>query len=250
MSKMITLSTVIGTGLLNGGSVLRSAGPGGEILSLVVVGLVVICVMEGISEMIQKFSVPNALVVFVRTFVDEELAHVVAFAHCFVGVEAVSVTAYEARSLKDLRQPSKIIAILVLTIYLPYTLAEGIGISWKSPWLPRSYGDPGLPQNGTETVYPAPVIVAMQVHVDSIANFFEAFIIYAAFSTSNASLYIASRILYGSAEYASHDAKWLQHFTRIWSSGVPRWCVLASALSFWWVPFSQLVHNQSTENVG
>lgn len=81
MSKMITMSTVIGTGLLNGGGVLRSAGPGGEILLLVVVSMVVICVMEGISEMIQKFSVPNALVVFVRMFVDEELAHVVAFAH-------------------------------------------------------------------------------------------------------------------------------------------------------------------------
>ncbi|KAL8626255.1 hypothetical protein Q9189_008060, partial [Teloschistes chrysophthalmus] len=62
---MITISTVIGTGLLNGGGVLRTAGPGGEILSLVVVGLIVVFIMEGISEMIQKFSVPNALVVFV-----------------------------------------------------------------------------------------------------------------------------------------------------------------------------------------
>lgn len=78
---MITISTVIGTGLLNGGGVLRTAGPGGEILSLVVVGLIVVFIMEGISEMIQKFSVPNALVVFVCTFVDEDLGHVVAFAH-------------------------------------------------------------------------------------------------------------------------------------------------------------------------
>lgn len=80
--KMITISTVVGTGLLNGGGgVLRSAGPGGEILSHATVGLFVICVMEGISEMIQKFPVPNALVVFVSTFVDEELGQVVSFAH-------------------------------------------------------------------------------------------------------------------------------------------------------------------------
>lgn len=80
--KMIAISTVVGTGLLNGGGgVLRSAGPGGEILSLVVVGLFVICVMEGISELIQKFPVPNALVFYVRSFVDEELGHVLGFAH-------------------------------------------------------------------------------------------------------------------------------------------------------------------------
>ena len=79
---MIALSTVIGTGLLNGhGGVLRTAGPGGGISSLVVVGLLVVFVMEGISEMIQIFPVANALVVFVSSFVDEDLGSVVGFAH-------------------------------------------------------------------------------------------------------------------------------------------------------------------------
>lgn len=179
----------------------------------------------------------------------------------FVGVEAVSVTAYEARSLKDLRRPSKIIPILVLAIYLPYTIAEGFGIWWKSPWLSQSLGDPVLPKNGTGTIsLSPPVIEALQVHSDGIAEavrlhsngvatFVEAFIMYSAFSTANASLYIASRILYGSADRVSHYAKWLQSFTRVWKSGVPRWCVLASALSFWWISFSQLRQNQSTDNV-
>lgn len=169
----------------------------------------------------------------------------------FVGVEIVSVTAFEARKLKDLRRPSRIIAILVLSVYLPYAFAEAVGVRWDSLRLPKPYRDPVLPQNSTGTVHlPSPVIEADQVHSDGIADFFEVFIIYAAFSTSNTSLYIASRILYGLAFQAGVGVRWLKPLDRIWESGVPRWCVAASVFSFWWIPFIQLIQNRSTETVG
>ena len=168
----------------------------------------------------------------------------------FVGVEAVSITAFEARNLGNLRRPSKVIAILVLGIYLPYAFAEAIGVKWNSPRLPELYRDPLLPQNITGKVHlPSSVVEAQNVHSGAIANFLEGFIIYAAFSTSNASLYVASRILYGSVVQAGGDSKWLKRLSREWHSGVPRWCVLISGLMFIWIPLSQLIDNRSTENV-
>ena len=79
---MITISTVIGIIIFSGdGEALGIAGPSGALLAFAVVGLVAICVMEGISEMIQMFPAPNAIMEFVRAFVDPDLAWVVGVAY-------------------------------------------------------------------------------------------------------------------------------------------------------------------------
>lgn len=80
--QMIAISTVIGVTIFSGdGAALEVAGPSGALLAFAVVGIVAICVMEGISEMIQMFPTPNALMEFVRAFVDEDLAWVVGIAY-------------------------------------------------------------------------------------------------------------------------------------------------------------------------
>ncbi len=79
---MITISCVIGvTIFFSDGEALEVAGPGGMLLAFGVVGIVAICVMECISEMIQMFPAPNAMMEFVRAFVDEDLAWVVGIAY-------------------------------------------------------------------------------------------------------------------------------------------------------------------------
>ncbi len=79
---MITISSVIGVTVFYGdGEALEVAGPSGALLAFAIVGVVAICVMEGISEMIQMFPTPNALMEFVRVFVDEDLAWVVGVAY-------------------------------------------------------------------------------------------------------------------------------------------------------------------------
>ena len=50
-------------------------------LAITVVGLVTIAMLEGLSEMIQLYAAPNALVQYVRYFVDEDLAALVGFAY-------------------------------------------------------------------------------------------------------------------------------------------------------------------------
>ena len=49
---MIAVSAIIGTGVFNGdGEVLRGAGPAGLLIALTVVGILVVAVMECLSEL-------------------------------------------------------------------------------------------------------------------------------------------------------------------------------------------------------
>jgi len=70
------------------------AGPGGTLLAFGLVGLVSMFVMEGICEMIVLWPIPNAMVEFVRTFVDEDLAMAIGISYwqVFAGLVAFSDT--------------------------------------------------------------------------------------------------------------------------------------------------------------
>jgi amino acid transporter len=60
------------------------AGPEGTLLAFILLGLVAMAVMEGICEMIVLWPIPNAMVEFVRAFVDPDLAIVVGLSYWFV----------------------------------------------------------------------------------------------------------------------------------------------------------------------
>lgn len=79
--QMITISSVISVTIFYSvGGAPEVAGPGGTSLAFAVIGVVAICVLECISEMIQMFPPPNALIEFVRAFVEPDLAWVVGVA--------------------------------------------------------------------------------------------------------------------------------------------------------------------------
>lgn len=80
---MITISGILGGVILftTNGEFLHTAGPAGLLTAIVFVGVTAICVMEGISEMIVLWPVSNAMVEYVRAFVDEDLALVVGIAY-------------------------------------------------------------------------------------------------------------------------------------------------------------------------
>ncbi|KAJ9637660.1 hypothetical protein H2199_007150 [Coniosporium tulheliwenetii] len=88
----IVLSAIIGGGIFNqNGEALELAGPGGMIVAMIFMGLVTIAMSEGVSEFTQMFPAPNAIVEYVRTFVDEDLGWVVgiAFWYTFAAIFAV-----------------------------------------------------------------------------------------------------------------------------------------------------------------
>jgi amino acid permease len=82
---MITLSGILGGVILftTNGEFLHIAGPAGLLSAIVFVGVTAVCVMEGLSEMVVLWPVSNAMVEYVRAFVDEDLAPVVAIAYWF-----------------------------------------------------------------------------------------------------------------------------------------------------------------------
>ena len=80
--QFITISAVIGVMIFySNGAALEVAGPSGALLAFALVGIITICVMECVSEFIQMFPTPNAIVEFVRIFVDKDLAWVVGLAY-------------------------------------------------------------------------------------------------------------------------------------------------------------------------
>ena len=83
---MILISGIIGGLIIFGGDgeFLRTAGPAGVMTAILYVGFNAIFVMEGLSELVVLWPVSNAMVEYVRTFVDEDLALVVGLAYWFV----------------------------------------------------------------------------------------------------------------------------------------------------------------------
>jgi amino acid transporter len=80
--QMITISGIIGvTVFQTSGTVLDIAGPGGILTAFAYIGCVAIFVMEGLSEMVEQWPVSNAMVEFVKRFVDKDLAIVVGVAY-------------------------------------------------------------------------------------------------------------------------------------------------------------------------
>jgi yeast amino acid transporter len=81
---MICIGGTVGIGFAkSSGEILAIAGPGGTLIAFVVVGAVAIFVMEGICEMINLWPISNAMIKFVRAFVDEDLAIVVGFTYWY-----------------------------------------------------------------------------------------------------------------------------------------------------------------------
>jgi amino acid transporter len=81
---MICIGGTVGIGFANSsGKILAIAGPGGTFIAFVVVGVVAVCVMEGICEMVNLWPVSNAMIEFVQTFVDPDLAIVVGFTYWY-----------------------------------------------------------------------------------------------------------------------------------------------------------------------
>jgi amino acid transporter len=79
---LIVISGTIGMGLFeNSGEILAIAGSGGGITAYILVGFGVIMVMEGVAEMVTHWPISNAMVEFVKVFIDKELAIVIGTAY-------------------------------------------------------------------------------------------------------------------------------------------------------------------------
>lgn len=83
--QLITFCGVIGVTIFSTeGEIMNIAGPAGLLVAWAYVAITSICVMEGLAEMIVLWPVSNAMVEYVRVFVDRDLAIVVGLSYWYV----------------------------------------------------------------------------------------------------------------------------------------------------------------------
>ncbi|KAH8890573.1 hypothetical protein GQ53DRAFT_866849, partial [Thozetella sp. PMI_491] len=96
----IIISSVIGTGVFSGnGEALSTAGPLGLIITVMVLGLIAVCVGETVSELVQVWAVPNAVYEYIYAFVDKDLAAVIALLYWYSFSSAFAVQMLGAANL-------------------------------------------------------------------------------------------------------------------------------------------------------
>ncbi|PYI31513.1 amino acid transporter [Aspergillus indologenus CBS 114.80] len=80
----ITLSVVIGSGIfVNNGSALGISGPLGLLVAALIMSIVVLSVNACVAEFSQRFPIQNAIVEYVRTFVDDDMGWVIGLAYWY-----------------------------------------------------------------------------------------------------------------------------------------------------------------------
>ncbi|KAF2140221.1 uncharacterized protein K452DRAFT_319754 [Aplosporella prunicola CBS 121167] len=389
---MIVISATVGVGFfVSSGEILAFAGPGTVLVAFACVGIVAFMVMEGVSEMVMVWPVPNPMVQFVRHFVDRDLAIVVCVAYWYtyaismsaviatsgvlieywssenvsralvyllfpviillinlnsvkvfgfvelvggyikliivailffsmivynlgggpkpaihskcikdgfqsndavastrgtaavlaisiavypyIGIEGITMTAFEARDTKALKRPARLITIIVTITYLLSVLGFVLNVNWTNPYLPRYYNQwdpwknpefnctgtvttphltrstneanrnherPGLGSSSVSSNHTLPIIAIEQTGQKHYADFINGCLLYSALSTANTALFIASRTLYGLGQSAQQDSpsalvRFVARFGRVDREGVPQWAVWGSFV-FAWVP--------------
>jgi yeast amino acid transporter len=184
----------------------------------------------------------------------------------YIGVELVTVTAFEAKNPADLRWPAKNIAYIILIIYGITIGGICANVEWFDRNLLEFYSQPLIStigaSNSTLGHYPiidqtkallgtsfAPVIATLEAGAAyaPVANILLAFLVYSALSCANANLYVASRTLYGlTRDLNLKSDNWFEslfahmNFLTVgWR--VPLWSIIASiVLVASWLPFVKL----------
>jgi amino acid transporter len=177
--------------------------------------------------------------------------------YCYLSIEIVIVTAFEARNTKSLRRPSQIIAYFIMLLYIFASIAGLLNVNWKDTRLPQI----GIgTSNGTATADKAPpqssnmaVLVIWDAGFESLAGFINACLIFSLVSVSNTSMYVASRTLYGMTRKIWAEnivAKVLRSFSIVVpKTGVPAAALMVSAISFVWMPFVEYRKGYATQAV-
>lgn len=188
----------------------------------------------------------------------------------YIGVELVTVTAFEAKNPKDLRLPAKNISYVVLIIYAVTVGVISANVEWFDQNLPLFYSQSLISTDGADvntlghspivdqtrgllgTTF-APVIATLEAGLSYIpvASVLLGFLVYSALSCANVNLYVASRTLYGlTRDLDLNSRNWFESFfahlnvvTPRWR--VPIWSVIASIICIAsWLPFVKLGLNE------
>lgn len=176
-----------------------------------------------------------------------------------LGMETLTVTAYEARDLRSIRIPTQVIAYVILFSYLFCAIGEFLNVEWTDSALPSKYinrktfSDDTGKQNTKIGAGAIIVVAAFKAGHKKIAGLLNGCIIFSALSAANSSLYMASRVLYGMTRDIHPRSQFaiFRWFGSVWNpTGVPVRALTVSFLGFVWLPFLRLKGGIAIEDVG
>lgn len=186
----------------------------------------------------------------------------------YIGVELVTVCAFEARTPSKLKLPAKNIAYLMTAIYLFIIGGIVANVEWFNSnlqnFLEQARVNPDSTnadlghtpwkfiESNRSTV--APVIAVLQVGIPNLPGVIVGFLFYSGISCATTTLYVASRTLYGLTRDLSQTdpnffVSFFARFNTV-SSGqhVPVWALIASLFFISiWLPFVKL-DSKATQN--
>lgn len=184
-----------------------------------------------------------------RVFANSSSLVIPILAYGFIGIEIVSVTAFEAANRMSLRSPSRNIAYIIFTLYFLCAVGEMCAVGWRNPQLlDLPHGNSG---GRSQVLKPIIVIAAQQFSSKSLESFFTFAMIFFCLSAANTALYASSRTLYGLARSVNMKETHRREWPDTWFSvlgrtthgtHVPAFALVASFFAFFWLPFLALIN--------
>jgi len=186
----------------------------------------------------------------------------------YIGVELLTVTAFEARDPGSLKGPAKHIGYIILAIYLISIGGFVANIEWFNQYLPLffsqkhvSLDDPSLgheprsfPPSPNSSA--APIIAVIQAGIPKLPGVLIGFLVYSGLSAANTALYVASRTLYGLARDLNQmdERRIVRFFAKLNTISstrhIPVWGLVVSWVMFaCWLPFVHLKSNFTQNEV-
>ncbi|PWY91789.1 hypothetical protein BO94DRAFT_573608 [Aspergillus sclerotioniger CBS 115572] len=132
-TQFITISVVIGSGIYtNNGTALTIAGPMGLIVAALVMSVVILSVNECVAELTQQFPVYNAIVIYVRKFVDDDLGWVIGVAYWYAYATTFTSQNSMAATLLEYWGLGTTWRVLICYVFVPIVLflLNMTGVFW------------------------------------------------------------------------------------------------------------------------
>lgn len=137
------------------------------------------------------------------------------------------------------------------------TIGEALAVSCTDPYLPDISGGASNSTSSSSNSPPKSVSFAINATLAAgyydLAGFLNGCFIFSVLSTSNSTLYVASRTLYGLARQIP-DSNWIGKKVNrlslvVRQTGVPAAALFFSAVTFIWLPFLHLNRGYALEEV-
>jgi len=186
----------------------------------------------------------------------------------YIGVELLTVTAFEAANPSRLKGPTKHIAYIITVVYLVSIGGFVANLEWFNRNLPTFIDQPLVSLSSPNVLTAraphvweaysshnstaAPIIALLQVGSDTAPAIINGILIYAGISTANTALYVASRTLYGLTRDLSSTSEniMVRIFAKLNTvsptTRIPVWALIISCLAFAWTPWIKVIKFTST----